>query len=220
MVHLSRNSLKWIALVAMMCDHFGAVFSMLYSFQLFTEESMIWFILRLVIGRLAFPIFCVLFLDGFFRISKQRRLRHVVELFVFAVISEFAFDMASSVTWMKTDGCLLEWSHQNVMFSWLLGFLLLWLLDAMETTTDYFSKDVVWLIQCITVFLFGILASYLKLDYRMACMMALGIGYLVRKVLPNIPWFVIGIIVCILDVVFYGFESSMVLFGCTVVVVV
>ena len=201
---LSRNTLKIIALIAMILDHIGEVFSLPYSFQLFQEDSLIWTVLRLRIGRIAFPIFCVLFLEGFFYVKAERRLFHVLRLLVFAVISEFAFDMALSATWLPHDGWLLEWSHQNVMFSWLMGFLLLWLLDTIDGMTEYFSVEVIWMVQCIFIFIFALAAWFFRVDYRMACMLGLGIGYLLKRAFENIEDFILCTIVCCFVVLFYG----------------
>ena len=109
-----RSHLKIIAFVTMMIDHFGLLFC--------KQDTMLYEILRTVIGRMAFPMFCVLFVEGFLYTKKENRLRHVLMLFIFAIVSEIPYDYC-------LVGNSLDFSKQNVMWTWLLGFVMLWLMD-------------------------------------------------------------------------------------------
>ena len=55
---LNRNQLKYIAMLLMLCDHIGLAF--------FEQGTIVWYVLRYVLGRSAFPIFCVLFIEGIY----------------------------------------------------------------------------------------------------------------------------------------------------------
>ena len=75
---LSGSTLKWIAIVTMLIDHIGAVlfengFIKAYNQQLsgafsYSVTHAVWYadIWMRRIGRVAFPIFCFLLVEGFF----------------------------------------------------------------------------------------------------------------------------------------------------------
>ena len=80
---LSGAALKWIAVIAMLIDHIGAVVLekgaiYAYNHQLasaldfdrthFLLRADVWF---RNVGRIAFPIFCFLLVEGFFHTSNR-----------------------------------------------------------------------------------------------------------------------------------------------------
>lgn len=87
---------------SMAVDHFAAIF--------LDNSSLLCQLLRHTIGRLAFPIFTVLFVHGMCRTSKP--WRHMLDLLLFALISEIWYDFAFGSLWM-------DLSMQNVMWLWL-----------------------------------------------------------------------------------------------------
>lgn len=101
---LNTFSLKWIAIISMLLDHIGAV--------LFP-----WCEWLRIIGRLAFPIFAYLLVEGFFYTKDLKK--YLIRLGIFALISEIPFDLAFF-------GCVFELSHQNVFFELLVGMLMLY----------------------------------------------------------------------------------------------
>ena len=123
------STLKLFALIFMLIDHIGAVilehgvilsynrqlpYALSYSASL--SVSQIDQVLR-GIGRLAFPIFCFLLVEGFFHTSNRKK--YTFRLFLFALISEIPFDLAF-------NSSLLEFTYQNVMFTLLFGLLTIW----------------------------------------------------------------------------------------------
>ena len=76
---LSTFQLKWIAIITMLIDHIGAV---LFPYELGYR----------IIGRIAFPIFCFLIVEGFSHTRDVRR--YMVRLGIFALISELPYDLA------------------------------------------------------------------------------------------------------------------------------
>ena len=129
---LSGSTLKWIALLTMLIDHIGAVLLecgvlQAYSLHLPTalsyEASYSVFQADLIIrqiGRISFPIFCFLLVEGFHHTSNRKK--YALRLFFFALLSEIPFDLA-------LQGTFLEFGYQNVLFTLLFGFLTLWAME-------------------------------------------------------------------------------------------
>ncbi|MCD8119360.1 MAG: conjugal transfer protein TraX [Lachnospiraceae bacterium] len=143
---LSGSDLKIIAIVTMFIDHFAAV--ILYeslisgAFRTQTAWNVAYYtydILRLVIGRISFPIFCFLLVQGFEH--TRNRVHYALRLFAFALVSEIPFDLAFN---QPLDGVLnrfsvfglqfLEFDSQNVFFTLLLGLLVMMLTDVIMKT--------------------------------------------------------------------------------------
>ena len=122
---LSGTALKRIACLSMLLDHIGA--SLLEN-GLFKQGSF-WpgnvqldGVLRLV-GRLAFPIYGFLLVEGFLHTHDFKK--YALRMLGFALISEWPFD------WAFFSG--VYWGHQNVYFTLLLGLLAMKALDTYQT---------------------------------------------------------------------------------------
>ncbi len=114
---ISGSTLKLIAITAMLIDHIGAVFLVPYlnTPGNFSQQMYeVYYVMRLIIGRAAFPIFCFLLTEGFQRTSNVAK--YALRLGVFALVSEIPFDLAFS-------GVPMDWEDQNVFFTLFLGLL-------------------------------------------------------------------------------------------------
>lgn len=115
---LSQEGLKLIACVTMLLDHIGAVIVM-DCFEHATGANRgilldLYEILRTV-GRLAFPIYCFLLVEGYIHTRNPRR--YGLRLLIGVLLSEIPYDMALYGEF--------SWAHQNVMVTLLLGFVML-----------------------------------------------------------------------------------------------
>ena len=70
------------------------------------------------IGRIAFPIFAFMTVEGFYKTKNLKK--YAGRLFVFAIISEIPFDL------MISGGIFYPY-HQNVLWTFLLGIGLMWI---------------------------------------------------------------------------------------------
>lgn len=166
--HLSGSDLKNIALVTMAIDHFAAsdllfaIFNVLPLSSINNHLMLIYELMR-TIGRIAFPIYCFLLVEGFFHTSSRKK--YALRLFFFALISEIPFNLAFQRS-------LFDSSYQNVFFTLLIGFLVLWMIDSFKKTTFFILPSIV-------VFLAGCyLAEWLHTDYGFHGIILITIFYL------------------------------------------
>lgn len=122
---ISAFGLKYIALLTMTIDHAGLIF--------LSYDTMAYTIAR-NIGRIAFPLYCFLLVEGFLHTSNRRS--YFIRLLLFAFISEIPFDMMVYRFPQITDMSVLN-GHQNVYFTLAFGFLALCLIDHYRSKGPY-----------------------------------------------------------------------------------
>lgn len=130
----------------MALDHTGAV---LYP-------SQIW--LR-CLGRIAFPIFCFLIVEGFFHTHDVRR--YMGRLGVFALISEIPYDLAFR-------GVPLKYAHPNVFFTLLIGIGMMVLLE----------RNREWPVKAVILLLAMWLAVLIRSDYNFRGVLLIFVFYI------------------------------------------
>jgi hypothetical protein len=120
---ISGSTLKLIAIITMLIDHTAAVVLEKIivageSSNTIAYDSVLYFIyvLMRMIGRLAFPIFCFLLVEGFLHTRSVRK--YAIRLAAFALISEIPFDLA-------LFGEPFYFNYQNVFFTLLIGLLVM-----------------------------------------------------------------------------------------------
>jgi len=121
---ISGSILKWIAISTMLIDHIGAAIlgRMLWSDSGYMNSGMMWnesklsilYTITRLIGRISFPIFCFLLVEGFEHTHDKKR--YLLRTGLFALISEVPFDLAF-------NNQILEFSSQNVFFTLFIGLL-------------------------------------------------------------------------------------------------
>lgn len=112
---ISAAVLKWIAVGTMMIDHFAVA----VYWQMAGRNGELYEFMR-KIGRISFPIYCFLLVEGFFH--TRNVYRYLGNCFLFAVISEIPFNMA-------IFGRVWYPYGQNVYFTLCIGLCALILLD-------------------------------------------------------------------------------------------
>jgi hypothetical protein len=145
---LTGSTLKLIAIVTMLIDHIGAaILTQLPNFAR-DNTTLYWTysILR-YIGRIAFPIFCFLLVEGFLHTRNVKK--YAARLFLFALISEIPFDLA-----FKRQVFYPE--YQNVFFTLFIGLLTL-------IAIKHFENNKVFKI--ISMFVGILVAQFLVTDY-------------------------------------------------------
>ena len=128
---VSGSTLKLFAITTMLIDHTGAavVGTILNRGALRTMDPELYRTLSTLyrmmrgVGRLAFPVFCFLLVEGFFHTRSVQK--YCERLFIFALISELPFDFA-----LKSG--VPFWDKQNVYFTLLLSLICIWMLDELR----------------------------------------------------------------------------------------
>lgn len=184
---LSGSTLKIAALCFMLIDHIGAVLILHLiralggttsmtpeAYQAFMSEYA-WLVtlydcLRLA-GRLAFPLFCFLLVEGF--LHTRHLLRYGMNLGLFALVSDPCFDLA-------LHGTPVDFSSQNVFFTLFLGLLTMWGIRQIECRLPFFPATAAWLLKCTVLVLGAAAAWLLKTDYGAYGVFCIGLMYLFR----------------------------------------
>ena len=163
---ISGFTLKMIAVVTMLIDHTAASIleRMAVSvdadgFYVVTNEELysIYMVMR-IIGRMAFPIYCFLLVEGFVHTKNVKK--YVLRLFVFALISELPFDMALFNSFWNVE-------YNNVFFTLFIGLATIAGLDYMERYVKS-GKLLRILIMLCVVGAGMLVADILRTDYGMA----------------------------------------------------
>ena len=187
---LSSSALKMIAVVTMLIDHVAAVLLVKLLIQNGTWELIDYNGSRLLnilsaenmdminlyqlmrnIGRIAFPIYCFVLVEGFMRTRNVQK--YLGRMLLFAFISEIPFDLAFA-------GKMFHWGYQNVMFTLFWGLLAMYVSHAVELKTDkWFIKwpgtAIVWLIAAGA-------AEWMLTDYGAKGVGCICVLYLLRNV--------------------------------------
>lgn len=176
---INGSTLKIIAIITMLIDHIGAVVLEGYlapymseavdikagaAFTLVNGIFILDMILRLI-GRMAFPIFCFLLVEGF-RYTHSP-FKYALRLLLFALISEIPFDLSLGLT----NSLMPEFTYQNVYFTLLIGLLTIW-------GFDRFPK---WYFRVGISICSAVAVHFIQGDYRYIGVIAIVLLYLFRK---------------------------------------
>ncbi len=109
---VSGSTLKLLAVVTMLTDHIAATVLVRMLQAGAGQELYIVYNAMRQIGRIAFPIYCFMLVEGLEH--TRNRWRYAARLAIFALISEIPFDLAFSSR-------VLEFGYQNVFFTLTIG---------------------------------------------------------------------------------------------------
>jgi len=160
---ISQETLKLIACVTMLIDHIAATLvAVLYVRYPVDGPAFVWlqglYDGMRIIGRIAFPIYCFLLVEGAHRTRDPKK--YVLRLFVGMLLSEIPFDLAFSPTWLEYQWQLttpllgFNPEFNSVMMTLLLGF---GMIEAMKRLKGFWKA--------VMILPFYILAELLHTDY-------------------------------------------------------
>ena len=153
---LSGAELKLIAIISMLADHVNK--ALIYPY-LESNHGFLAFISDVfdIIGRIAFPLFCFMLVEGYFK--TRNRKKYLLNLLLFGVISEIPFDMFTTASFFN-----MNWN--NVMFSLALVLVTVWIIDTLKEKMQKRPKALWYLVSILIVLVMCIVSMSLSLDYE------------------------------------------------------
>ena len=116
-------------------------------------------------GRVAFPIFAFMAVEGYFHTRSFKK--YILLMLLFAVLSEIPFDLMYGGTWFYPV-------HQNVLWTFLLSLLGVWLMEQVRKK----GKTWMYLLVCVLVVLAGlVLGTLCMVDYYGAGVLTVFVFY-------------------------------------------
>ena len=152
---LDQTVLKIVAMVSMVFDHAGDNF--------FPNQT--W---MRIIGRIAMPIFTFCVCEGY--IHTRDRKKYLTRMLIFALISEIPFDLV-------TSGKVLEFTQQNIMFTFAMAAGTLMLCDLV---LNKFGKKTGYVLTGVIMLMSMVLSVVLRLDYSMTALAVVFVYYLLK----------------------------------------
>ena len=160
---ISAAVLKYIAVATMLVDHFALeVYRQTQGYNPAVYHAM------RKVGRIAFPIYCFLLVEGFFHTKNVSK--YIRNCFLFAVISEIPFNMA-------VFGKVIYPNGQNVYFTLTIGLCALVILDRFQ----YHYKINNILLQMIVIGSSALLGELLEVDYHWKGVLFIIMFYYIRN---------------------------------------
>lgn len=111
---LNTLTIRIIAMVAMLCDHMWITVAPTYVWLTY-------------VGRIAFPLFAFLLVEGFYH-TKDRG-KYLGRLFLFAILSELPFNLMHNGTYAYS-------LHQNVLWTLMIGLLAMMSIETIKKKVD------------------------------------------------------------------------------------
>ncbi len=157
--------LKYIAFASMFIDHFNK--AIITPFLTGTGPMVIITTIFDILGRIAFPIFAFMIVEGFFKTKSQ--WKYLRNLLIFAVISEIPYDMFQSAEFVNT------WS-QNILWGLALGLFTIMVIDKLKA---YIKKRPLWVFVSLLIIALSSLGSMLiSSDYEYYAIIIIYLYYL------------------------------------------
>lgn len=169
---LSNFDLKIIAIITMTIDHIGAI--MYPNIDIFR-----------IIGRISFPIFAFLLVEGFNHTSNK--LKYFLRLLLFAIITQPIYNYAFNN------------QELNILFTFSLSFSLLSSLDFIKKIINKYSKGIENYLYKIVFYsliyiLFALSSLILNVDYQALGVSLVFIFYLSSNIYLSFLLYLLAVI--------------------------
>ena len=176
---LNSNALKIIAMILMLLDHMWG--TIIPGNQWMT-----------LVGRMAFPIFAFLIVEGYIHTSDYKK--YIKRLLIFGLLSEIPFNLIYT-------GSIIFPFHQNVLFTLVLGLLIIHEIDKIIN-----NKEIKLRVKSILKILLFLLITIIGfVDYGITGVLTIVVFYLFREF--KFAWLGQLISLILLYIVFFKGQS-------------
>ena len=165
-IEISSMALHMMAMAFMLCDHLWGTI----------VPGNDWLT---CIGRLAFPIFAFMIVEGYFHTKNLKK--YILRLLIFAVLSEIPFNLAMGSRFFYPI-------HQNVLWSFLIS---LGLIHWNEKTKRIWAKILVGIASVILAYVVGLVTM---VDYYHSGILTVLVFYFFRQ---RKWWSYLGQLICL-----------------------
>lgn len=155
-IEFTSMSLHIIAMIFMLCDHLWGTI----------VPGNDWLT---CIGRIAFPIFAFMIVEGYFHTKNLKK--YICRLFIFALISEIPFNLAMGSN-------IFYPLHQNVLWTFLISLILIHLNEKTK------KSNKIWMqigVGCITVILGYLIGIITMVDFYHSGILTVLVFYFFRQ---------------------------------------
>lgn len=114
-IGINSFTLHVIAMILMLCDH-------LWACSILPQDLFSW------LGRIAYPIFAFMIVEGYFHTSSFKK--YVKRMFFWALVTEIPFNLMFSSSFIYPF-------HQNVLWTFLLGLLAMNLFEKIRAKNKF-----------------------------------------------------------------------------------
>lgn len=170
-IGIDINMLKIIAIIAMIIDHIG------YYFQSFMPHTL-YTALR-IIGRISMPIFTYCIVQGFFHTHNFKK--YLQRISILAVITQLAVSIIGILNvYMVPDYNITIYKHGNILFSFTLGLILLYLIHNKIVIKKWdFNKNM--LVKIFYIILLIAIYIFIPIDYDFEVVLLMVMLYFIEK---------------------------------------
>ncbi|MCI8485263.1 MAG: conjugal transfer protein TraX [Lachnospiraceae bacterium] len=165
---ISGFQLKQIAFISMIIDHFAVIFLYRYLYEGNSYLNFLYYIFR-AIGRISFPVFSFLLVEGSIQTSNRRR--YLIRLLLFALISEIPYDWGTTGIW-------INFNYQNIFFLFFLGLLVICLFEELQ---KIFPVTICFLLKFMFALGSMFLAECIRVDYGYVGILIILLMYLLNN---------------------------------------
>ncbi len=196
---LSQEGLKSIACITMLIDHIGAAF--VYNILSCESDPVRWaefadlYYTMRIIGRIAFPIYCFLLVEGAHHTRNPKK--YAGRLAVGVLLSEIPFDLALNGGF--------DWLSNSVMITLLLGYLMILSMNRLRGLWKY-----------AVILPFFLAAEWLWTDYGGNGVLIIAMLALTKGLRQEMLWRALGFCLVLSfgpPIALWGVEIPMELFG-------
>lgn len=176
-IGLSGAQLKYLAFASMLIDHVNK--ALIYPYL---NGGVLGIISDCfdILGRIAFPIFMFLLVEGYFH--TKNRWKYLGMLVFFGIVSEVPFDLFTTCSYWE-----INWN--NIMFTLAMVLVTIWIIDTCKEKLEKYPVFLWYLVSVVLLIVMCLASMNLGVDYEYHAILVGYFFYLFHeKTLLSIPF--------------------------------